>query len=97
MSTVLDVPRRDGVTYDHARDGVRLNEQQQRVWDCMKDGAWRTLGQIAAVTGDPEASISARLRDFRKKRLGEHGVGRHHIGHGLFAYRLVINHRDLFA
>lgn len=94
MSAVL--PYRDGATYEHARDAQRLNDQQQRVWDAMKDGAWRTLAQIHAMTGDPEASISARLRDFRKPRFGSHGVPRRHVGDGLFEYRLVINHTSLF-
>jgi hypothetical protein len=32
--------------------------------DGVIGGVWRTLRQIAAITGDPEASISTRLRDF---------------------------------
>ena len=55
-----------GVTYDPAVDGDRLGAQMIRVLDCMLDGHWRSLRQIAAITDDPEASISARLRDVRK-------------------------------
>ena len=46
-------------------DVARLNKQLRRVYRCMCDGQWRTLRQISDATGDPEASISARLRDFR--------------------------------
>lgn len=55
-----------GVTYDPETDGERLGAQMIRVLDCMLDGRWRTLREIAAITDDPEASISARLRDVRK-------------------------------
>jgi hypothetical protein len=53
-----------GATYDPSLDLERLNAQQRRVHDAMIDGAWRTLREIGAITDDPEASISARLRDF---------------------------------
>lgn len=46
-------------------DLERLNAQMRRVHQCMADGAWKTLRQIADETGDPEASVSARLRDYR--------------------------------
>lgn len=85
------VPRRDGRTYDHERDGIRLAEQHQRVFEVMKDGIWRSLSEIAARTGDPEASTSARLRDFRKARFGGHTVNRRHEGDGLWRYQLVVN------
>jgi hypothetical protein len=80
----------DGKTYDPAQDKTRLNRQLRNVFDCMKDGKWRTLSEIAAQTGEPEASISARLRDLRKPRFGEYGVPRQRRSQGLFEYRLVI-------
>jgi len=81
----------DGQTYEPALDKVRLNTQQQRIFDVMKDGGWRTLSSIASVTGDPEASISARLRDFRKHKFGGFPVERRREdGGGLHAYRLVL-------
>ena len=55
-----------GETYVPSLDRERLADQFLRVWDLMIDQKWRTLREIAAVTGDPEASISARLRDVRK-------------------------------
>lgn len=93
---LVDLPHRDGKTYEHDRDGARLHKQHNRVFSCMKDGAWRTLAAIAAATGDPEASVSARLRDLRKERFGAHAVHRRCVGGGLFEYRLAVNHKDLF-
>lgn len=94
--TDIVIPQRDGITYDHERDGKRLASQHARVFNCMKDGRWRTLAQISDATGYPEASISARLRDFRKDRFGSHGVDRRHVADGLHEYRLVLNRTDLF-
>lgn len=56
---------RFGSTYDAAFDFTRLNAQQARVWEVVKDGKFHTLAEISARTGDPEASVSARLRDLR--------------------------------
>ena len=81
---------RDGVTYDHQADYLRLNAQHRRVYHAMKNGAWWTLADLAKVTDDPEASISARLRDFRKKKFGSWIVDRRRWqGCGMFEYRLT--------
>lgn len=93
---LAQIARRDGETYDHARDGARLGAQHEDVFNLMRDGCWRTLGAIEDRTGHAQASISARLRDFRKDRFGKHGVARRHVGSGLFEYRLILNRRDLF-
>ncbi len=37
---------------------------------------WLTLAEISQALGYPEASISARLRDFRKKKFGSYHVSR---------------------
>lgn len=79
----------DGATYDEARDGERLARQMGRVRAVMGDGAWHTLPEIASLTGYPEASISARLRDLRKAKFGGHVVERRFAGHGLWQYRVV--------
>lgn len=55
-----------GTTYVPSLDRERLGEQLLRVIDLMADGQWRSLREIARITDDPEASISARLRDIRK-------------------------------
>ena len=53
-----------GSTYDSALDCTRLSDQQRRVWDAVQDGRWYTLREVANITDDPEASVSARFRDF---------------------------------
>jgi hypothetical protein len=47
---------------------------------------------LEAATGDRWASISARLRDFRKAMHGGHTVERERVkdGGGTFRYRLVL-------
>lgn len=86
----------DGATIVPELDESRLGSQLARVWNACKDSRWRTLTEIAKATGDPEASVSARLRDFRKPRLGSHEVLRHHRGdpaNGLIEYKLIANPR----
>ncbi len=90
MTDLAHIPHRDGHTYDHARDARRLSGQHARVLACMRDGIYRTLAEIAAATGDPEASVSARLRDLRKDRFGAHEVERRYVKDGLWAYRLIV-------
>ena len=83
--------RFNGADYVHGRDAKRLTGQLLRVWEAIKDGQWRTLGEIARATGDPEASVSAQLRHLRKERFGGHVIERRHRGaasHGLYEYRL---------
>ncbi len=74
-----------GDTFVAERDGARLNAQSKRVHDLMIDGCWRSLSDISAATGDPEASVSARLRDFRKWGFT---VDRRYVNRGLFQYRV---------
>lgn len=81
--------RFDGPTFDAARDGQRLTEQLHRVKALVRDGQWRTLADIAAQTGDPEASVSARLRDLRKKKFGGHALEKRFVRRGLWMYRVV--------
>lgn len=80
-----------GDTYNQRRDGERLKAQLITVFNLMQDGKWRTLQQIETAVGAPQASVSARLRDLRKPKFGEHTVLRRYIGCGLYAYRLEVN------
>ena len=94
MRTIEDIARatdghRDGDTYDDIRDRLRLNRQARSVYDLMIDGQWRTLAEISEATGEPEASISARLRDFRKDRFGAHVVDREYLADGIWRYRVL--------
>ena len=81
-----------GETYEPEFDRERLGKQSRAVFKVMQEPQWRTLYEIEEMTGYPQASISARLRDFRKKRFGGHVVLRRRRGEparGLFEYLLV--------
>jgi len=81
----------NGSTYDPAYDQSRLKKQLGRVYNCMIDGNWRTLAEIAQITSDHEASISAQLRNLRKPVFGGYVVERRSRGErssGLYEYRL---------
>lgn len=93
---VVETPRFDGATFDQERDGARLASQHNRILALMRDGVWRSLAEIAQRTGDPEASVSARLRDLRKDKWGAHGVDRQYVARGQWTYRVRLNRKDLF-
>lgn len=79
-----------GADYQAARDKARLTGQIGRIYNLMRDGAWRSLAVIARETGDPEASISAQLRNLRKPSFGSHVIERDYVDNGLYVYRLVL-------
>ncbi len=84
----------DGSTYEPKFDATRLRGEMARVYRTMTKNAgwWWTLREISQDTGDPEASISARLRDLRKARFGAHTVNRRRRGDptkGVFEYQLL--------
>ena len=88
--------RFNGSDYSPKFDNIRLSKQILRVFDAMKDSQWRTLGEIESITGDPQASLSAQLRNLRKQRFGSHEVFKQIRGErkdGLYEYRLVINNK----
>jgi hypothetical protein len=85
------VAERGGETFDAGRDGDRLDRQHAEVYALMHDGQWRTLSEISRTTGHPEASVSARLRDFRKPKHGSHVVERRYWVNGLWCYRLIVS------
>lgn len=83
--------RFDGDDYVPGRDDPRLRAQVFRIFVAMIGGDWRTLREIAQITGDPEASISAQLRHLRKPRFGRYVLTKRHRGDpaaGLYEYRL---------
>ncbi len=83
--------RFNGPDYIHKIDSPRLSSQHERIKNVMLDGQWRTLNEIAEITGDPESSVSAQLRHLRKPRFGSFIIQkrrRGNIGSGLFEYRL---------
>lgn len=91
-------PRFDGPEYIPHVDDFRLTGQLNRVWTIMRDQKWRTLGELAKLSGDPESSISAQLRHLRKDRFGKHTVEKRRRSPGLFEYRVTpaVPQRDLF-
>jgi hypothetical protein len=91
--------RFNGPEYVPDRDNARLGKQLCDIVMLMRDQQWRTFYEIRAVTGHPEASISAQLRHLRKQRFGHHTVNRNARGdkkRGLFEYQLVL-HGPLIA
>jgi hypothetical protein len=87
--------RFNGSDYVPMRDDIRLTGQLLRVWNVVKDGARRTLDQIAKASGDPAASVSAQLRHLRKKRFGAHEVHKEYIADGLYEYWVTPNNSNL--
>lgn len=82
----------NGPDYVPELDDKRLTTQLGRVFNCMIDGKWRTLSEIAEITGDPQASISAQLRHLRKPLFGSNIVKKQRRGireQGLFEYQLT--------
>ena len=78
---------------DPVLDDARLRTLQARVIELMSDGAYRTLGEIKAITGGSETGISARLRDARRPAFGGYHVERRRRGDaaaGLWEYRFVV-------
>jgi len=59
-------------------DGKRLGRQYEAVLKVMLEcnGEYKTLKEIEEATGYPQASISARLRDFRQEKFGAWQVDR---------------------
>ena len=78
----------DGETYDPARDHGRLHAQLTRVYQVFRDYEEHTLPEISRTTGDPEASISARIRDLRKAKFGGWTIHRRYLDRGLHGYRM---------
>lgn len=76
-----------------APDRARASVQRTAVWEFIKSGDWFTLKEIHDAIDHPEASISARLRDFRKVKYGGHNIHRRRRngeGTGTWEYRLGI-------
>lgn len=83
-----------GTTFLEPRDGIRITAQREAIYALMRDQQWRTLSEIEAYFDHQglhisQPSISARLRDFRKRPFGSYRVEREYRGRGLFAYRVL--------
>lgn len=87
-------PDFDGSDYEPEKDKARLTNQIDKIKNLMMDGLPRTLDEIEAAIKEPQASISAQLRNLRKQRFGGHTVLRQRRDDpqkGLFEYQLIIN------
>jgi hypothetical protein len=82
----------DGKTYDPTKDRKRLKGQMHLVYQLMADGAWHTSTQLAKLIGCTDSAASARIRDLRKERFGNHIVqARRKVGgaDGSWEYRVA--------
>ena len=89
--------RFDGSDYNPKHDKKRLTGQILRIFDIVKDGSWNTVKEIEQLTGDPQTSISAQLRNLRKDRFGGHIVETRYRGDrskGLWEYKLIVKVKD---
>lgn len=82
-----------GSDYVEEIDSARLSGQIAAIYELMKDGVWRTLEEIERAFDSRygQASISAQLRNLRKKPLSMTVLKRRRgePGHGLFEYQLL--------
>ena len=87
LDAVVSPPDFDGADVTEA-DTPRLGKQLEDILDLMSDGEWRTVAEIADLTGHPENSISAQVRNARKARFGGRALpGRYRSRH-LYEYKL---------
>ena len=78
-----------GPAYEVEKDAKRIGKQYERIRDLMLSVDWKTLREIADITGDPEASISAQLRHLRKEKFGGYTLEkRRRSDRGTWEYRL---------
>ena len=78
----------DGEHYVSERDKPRLTRQFDAVRIYMEGKKNLTLHQISQDLGYPEASVSAQIRNMRKKRFGSRTVTTTYVRQGLFHYTL---------
>ena len=74
-------------------DRKRLYRQRAKVLAYMLPREdWRSLAEINAALGEPEGSISARLRDFRKAEYGSYYVpARRRVAEkGTWEYQVIV-------
>ena len=90
QSSIFDAPHFNGPDYIPKLDHARLSTQMGQIKALMMDGKFRTLGEIEAKTGYPQASISAQLRHLKKDRFGGYTLNKQRRTlEGLFEYQVV--------
>ena len=79
----------DGDDIVAERDDPRLSSQLEKIKKLVLDGKWRSLKQISEATKAPHASVSAQLRNLRKRKFGAYEVQRRHVDGGFYQYRVL--------
>lgn len=69
------------------KDNSQSPVQLERVAAVVKNNGWLTLAQISAITGDPEASVSARLRELRTWKGGALNIVKRKADKHTYEYR----------
>ena len=88
------VAKFDGHSFEANLDGPRLTAQLDRVREYMLDifPAWKSVFEISESLNQlyeenfPTQSISARLRDLRKKQFGSYAVDKKRRTNGTWEY-----------
>lgn len=82
-----------GAGVETDQDELRLDSQYDRILRLMKDGRWRTLAEISAITHDPEGSILRQLSYMDDPLCGGHKKNKHRRGpgRGLWEYQIILN------
>ena len=78
----------DGNTYESKKDFQRLTAQLGKVSNALMSAKWLTLAELEQLLHEPQASISARIRDLRKPKFGGLLIDRRRRSEGTFEYRL---------
>jgi hypothetical protein len=94
--SLLDSPVRfdSGVSLT-AADHQRLGTQLDRLLSVVRDGSWWTVEQLQdEIFGrfqirDPQASLSAQLRNARKEKHGGYTIERRRVGN-FWQFRCVL-------
>ena len=87
-------PEFDGDDYVSSRDKPRLTLQIHQVRMYMENNDWLSVKQISNYLNFPEPSVSAQIRNLRKKRFGNRVVERRYQGNGLYEFKLMPKGND---
>jgi hypothetical protein len=66
-----------------------VTPQLRRVLSAVRDGRFRTLEDIASVTGDPPASVRIQMLHLKEPRFGGWLVEKRRRGGWIWEYRLA--------
>jgi hypothetical protein len=78
-----------GPAFNEVLDGARLRTQMEVIRDFMLGAGWKTLGEIEAEVGYPQASVSAQLRHLRRDWAGSYEVLKRRRTNGTWEYSVL--------